>query len=59
LGLTEDPTDKQIRDIILKPKRKRKGKTKYFGQIISEDFDGDTAIDVEFEKVPIKVKIIS
>ena len=56
LGLTEDPTDEQIADIILKPKRKRKGKTRYFGQIVSEDFDGDNAIDVEFKKVPIKVK---
>lgn len=56
LGLPEDSTDEQIRDIFLKPKRRRKVKTKYFGQIVSEDFDVDTAIDVEFEKEAIKVK---
>ena len=56
LGLPENPTHEEIADIILKPKRKRKGKIKYFGQIVSKDFDGDNAIDVEFEKVPIKVK---
>ena len=55
LGLHENPTEKQMAGIVSKPKRKRKGKTKFFGQIISKDFDGDTVIDVEFEKVPIKI----
>mmetsp|Transcript_19525 Transcript_19525/g.31408 ORF Transcript_19525/g.31408 Transcript_19525/m.31408 type:complete len:108 (+) Transcript_19525:2153-2476(+) len=58
LGLVENPTPKQIEEIIQNRRNKSKGKTVYFKDFIKEIAeDPDDIIDAEIVKEAIKVKV--
>ncbi len=64
LGLIENPTEKQLEEIIHgKVKRKPKGKTVFFGEFIDEipsegaDLSDSGIIDAEILEKPIRIKL--
>jgi len=60
LGLVENPTQEQLKEIIHRRKvnRKPKGKTVYFKDFINEINEGlDDFIDAEIVKEPIRVQV--
>ena len=64
LGLVENPTDRQIEEIIKRPRKKVKGKTIYFGEFIERNpnklpnknvINDGGIVDVEFIKERIRI----
>lgn len=55
LGLIKNPTDKQIKEILNKPKKRRKPKIAFFGEI-ANSHDDDSIVDVEILEKRIRIK---
>ena len=56
LGLVENPTDKQIKEIINNPKKRRKAKTTFFGEIVDNNYDDNNIVDAEIIEKKIRRK---
>jgi len=56
LGLVENPTDKQVKEILNNSKKRRKAKTIFFGEIVDNSYDDANIVDVEILEKQIRIK---
>lgn len=56
LGLVENSTDEQMTEILNKPKKRRKAKTTFFGEIVGNSYDDNNIVDAEILEKQIRIK---